>query len=102
MKASKATPKLMLACATGEHFSMATLTIVRTDRESEDYFTITLTDVLVSAYRVGGSSASDPVPTDSISLNFSKIEFEYTPQSPDGSTEAPVKAGYDVKASKSV
>lgn len=101
MKVNKATPKLMLACATGEHFSMATLTIVSTDRESQEYFTVTLTDVLVTSYRVGGSSAS-PVPTDSISLNFAKIEFEYKPQSADGTLDAPVKAGYDVKAQKSI
>ena len=34
---------------------------------------------------------------DQISLNFSKIEFEYKAQKADGSLDSPVKAGYDVK-----
>jgi type VI secretion system secreted protein Hcp len=41
--------------------------------------------------------AGDIIPVDQISFNFSKIEYEYKPQKPDGTLDAPVKTGYDLK-----
>jgi hypothetical protein len=40
-----------------------------------------------------GWLAGDVVPVDQISLNFSKIEYEYKPQKADGSLDSPVKTG---------
>jgi type VI secretion system secreted protein Hcp len=37
-----------------------------------------------------------------VSLNFSKIEYEYKEQKPDGTLGGTVKAGYDVKAMKAI
>jgi type VI secretion system secreted protein Hcp len=83
MKVNKATPKLMLACATGTHIAEATLTCRRpaADPGSEPfaYLVITFEDLLISSYQTGGS-AGDVVPTDQISLNFTKISFKYTVQ----------------------
>ena len=42
------------------------------------------------------------VPTDQVSINFAKIEFEYRPQKADGTLDAAVKASWDVKANKAV
>ncbi len=42
------------------------------------------------------------MPVDQISLNFSKIEFEYKEQKPDGTLGGSVKAGYDLKQNKRV
>ena len=39
---------------------------------------------------------------DQLSLNFTKIEFDYKPQKADGSLDSPVKGGYDLKANKKV
>jgi type VI secretion system secreted protein Hcp len=39
---------------------------------------------------------------DQVSLNYSKIEFEYKEQKPDGSLGGAIKAGYDLKANKKV
>jgi type VI secretion system secreted protein Hcp len=102
MKVSKASPKLMLACATGEHFKKAVLTCRKAGKDQQEYYKVTLTDLLVSSYQTGGTSSGDGVPTDQISLNFSRIEFEYKEQKPDGSVGSPVKAGYDLKAMKKV
>jgi type VI secretion system secreted protein Hcp len=55
----------------------------------------------VSSYQTGGSTGAG-LPNESVSLNFSKIEYEYRPQKPDGSMDSPVKVGYDVKANKKV
>jgi len=97
MHVSKATPKLMLACATGEHLKKAVLTCRKAGKEQQEYFKITLSDLLVSSYSTGGSGHSNVVPHDTISLNFSKIEFEYKPQKPDGTLDAAVKSGFSVK-----
>jgi type VI secretion system secreted protein Hcp len=101
MKVCKATPKLMLACSTGQHIKEAKLTCRKAGGDQQEYMTIKFADLLVSSYQTGGS-AGDVVPTDQISMNFSKIEFEYKPQKPDGSLDAPVKAGYDLKLNKKV
>ena len=48
---------------------------------------------------VAGGTTGDPIPTESISMNFTKIEFKYQPQSSDGSLVGSVRAGYPVKKS---
>ena len=97
MKVNKATPKLMLACANGQHIKEAKLTCRKAGGDQQEYMIIKFADLLVSSYQTGGSSG-DIVPTDQISMNFSKIEFEYKPQKADGSLDSAVKTGYDLKA----
>lgn len=96
MTMNKATPKLMLACASGEHIKQALLICRKAGKDQQEYLKIKFTDLLVSSYQTGGSSGAE-VPTDQISLNFSKIEFEYYPQKPDGSLDAKVVAGWNLK-----
>ena len=100
MKVNKASPKLMLACASGEHIKKATLTCRKAGKEQQEFLKITLNDLLVSSYQTGGSGHSDIVPTDQISLNYSTIKFEYKEQKQDGSLGGAVEAGWDVKANK--
>lgn len=102
MKINKASPKLMLTCATGQHIPKAVLTCRKAGGKQEDFLIITMSDLLVSSYQTGGSGHSDIVPTDQISMNFAKIEIEYKPQDPTGKTGNPVKTGYDVKANKKI
>jgi len=97
MKINKASPKLFLACATGEHIGDAVLTCRKAGKEQQEFLIVKFTDLLVSSYQTGGSGHSDIVPTDQISLYFSKIEFQYKPQKTDGSLDAPVSAGYNLK-----
>lgn len=101
MKVNKATPKLMLACASGEHIKKATLTCRKAGKDQQEYMTINFTDILVSSYQTGGS-LGDVIPTDQISMNYSKIEYEYKEQKADGTLGGPVKAGWDLKANKKV
>lgn len=102
MKINKASPKLMLACATGEHIPDGTLLCRKAGKDQQDFLKVTFTDILVSSYQTGGSGHSDIVPTDQISLNFSKIEIEYKEQKPDGTLGAAAKVGYDVKKNQKV
>ena len=100
---SSASPELFLTCATGQHIKKAVLHVRKAGGDQQEYYKVTLEDVLVSSYQqTGDANANDTVPTDQFSLNFSKIELEYKPQRADGSTEGSVKAGYDLKANKKV
>ncbi len=101
MQVNKASPKLFLACATGEHIKKAELLCRKAGKEQQEYLKITMSDLLVSSYQTGGSSG-DVIPVDQISLNFAKIEWEYKEQKVDGTLGAAAKAGYDVKSNKKV
>jgi type VI secretion system secreted protein Hcp len=102
MKVNKATPKLFLACASGQHIKQAVLTCRKAGGQQQEYVKVTMHDLLVSACRLGGSGDSDLIPMNDIQLNFAKIEFEYKEQKADGTLAAAVKAGWDVKQNKAV
>jgi type VI secretion system secreted protein Hcp len=102
MKTNKASPKLLLACANGEHIKEATLVARKAGKDQQDFMKIKFTDLLVSSYQTGGSSTSDEIPMDQISLNYAKIEYEYREQAADGTLKGPVKAGYDLKKMQAI
>lgn len=102
MTVNKSTPKLMLACATGEHIKSALLTARKAGKDQQEYLTVKFTDLLVSSYQTGGSSHGEVVPLDQISLNFTKIEMEYKEQKQDGTLGGGIKAGYNIKENKAV
>ncbi|MBX4200898.1 type VI secretion system tube protein Hcp [Candidatus Parcubacteria bacterium] len=73
-KVDKSSASLYQAATQGEHLANATLT-VRLQGVKEP-MTVKLTDVMVSSWSVGATSPT-AAPMESISLNFSKIEFKY-------------------------
>jgi len=100
-RVSKASPKLFLACAAGEHLQQAVLTARKAGGDRLEFLTYTLSDLLVTSYQ-SGASADTEVVRDSVSLNFSKIQIEYKEQSAKGGVGATIKAGWDVRANKKV
>jgi len=99
MNVNKSSPKLLLACASGQHIKSAMLVCRKAGKEQQEYLKIKFSDLLISSYQTGGS-AGDVVPVDSISLNFTKIEYEYYPQKPDGGLDAKVPVHWDLKQNK--
>jgi type VI secretion system secreted protein Hcp len=102
MKVNKATPKLILACAKGDHIPKAVLTCRKAGGKQEEFLKYTFSDVLVSSYQTGGSGGSDIVPTEQISLNYTKMEVEYKEQQERGTLGGAIKAGWDLKTSTPV
>jgi type VI secretion system secreted protein Hcp len=102
MTENKASPLLMLACAGGDHIKKAQLTCRKAGKDQQEFLVIKFTDLLVSSFQTSGSARGDIVPQNQISLNFSKIEYEYKPQTADGTLDSPAKAGWDLKANKKV
>jgi len=99
---NKASPELAKACASGQHIKKAQLFVRKQGEQQQDYYIVTLDDLVISSYQSGGSTGSHNLPTDQFSFNFSKVKFEYKPQKADGSLDAPVTAGWDLKANKKV
>jgi type VI secretion system secreted protein Hcp len=98
---SKASPKLMLACASGKHIPTATLTCRRAGEVQQDFLMIKMETVLVSSYSdAGNDQANNEVPLDQASLNFGRITFTYVPQDPTGKLDPPVTATWDLRANK--
>jgi type VI secretion system secreted protein Hcp len=99
MKVNKASPKLLEACASGEHIKKAVLTARKAGKDQQEYLKVTFSDLLISSYQTGGSSG-DVIPMDQIALNFSKVEMEYKDQKPDGTLGGVVKGGWNLKENK--
>jgi type VI secretion system secreted protein Hcp len=97
MPVNSASPKLFLACATGDHIANAVLTVRKAGKEQQEYLKYEFTDLLVSSYQTGGSSSSNVLPTDQITFNYTQAKITYKPQNKDGSLGGAITAGYNVK-----
>src|SRR6266480_4326520 len=98
MAYNKASPALFLACAQGDHIKNAILTCRKAGKKQQEFMKVTMSDVLVSLFQIGG--AVGVVPTDQISLNFAKIEVEYQEQDATGKIVASIKKWFDLNSMK--
>jgi type VI secretion system secreted protein Hcp len=75
----KASPKIALACAKGDHIPEVLFHLNRATGEKTKYMEYKFTDVMFTSYRPGGSSAGgESLPLEEISFTFAKIEWTYT------------------------
>ena len=97
----KASPKLMLACCTGQHLKEALLTCRKVDgKEGVDFLKITLTDVLVSNVQLSGKNSGD-TPSESVALAFGSYKVEYQEQDNKGAKKGgPIDAKFSVQQNK--
>ena len=91
-----ASPNLMQHCASGKHVDLVTLTARKAGEEQHEFIVIKLTDVIITSVQLSGSDGSG-APTESVSLDFSKIQYDYKAQKADGKLDAPIKFGWDQK-----
>ena len=94
LRTSVASPKLLLACAEGEHFKSATLTCRKAGKEQQEYLVFTFTMGYLISYRVS-SDETQVEPFDELALGFGKIEMVYKPQNPDGTLGGGVMGSHD-------
>ncbi len=95
----KSSPTLLKMCCDGSHIGTSVLTVRKAGGTALEYLKLTLDEALVSSITTGGSGGQDRL-TENITLNFSKIKMEYTPQTAKGAGEASVTQGWDVAANK--
>jgi type VI secretion system secreted protein Hcp len=100
-----ASPKLLDACATGKHIGSAQLTCRKAGGSAIEYWTIKLTDVLISSIHqqpaASGGSAnagnSPLLPDEVITINYSAYEANYKGQQKDGTAAGAVTSKFNVK-----
>jgi type VI secretion system secreted protein Hcp len=105
---------LLLACASGLHFKDARFTFFRDS--SLDFYTVTLEEVLVThiAERAGTgeqypltfegltAGAERAGLLEEVTLEFTRIIWEYRPIEPNGTPGPPVRGGWDLKLNKRI
>jgi type VI secretion system secreted protein Hcp len=92
----KASPRLFLACASGEHIKTAALVVRKAGKEQHEYLKFTFSDLMITGVQDGGSANAE-LPTQNVTIAFSKVEMEYRQQKADGTLDAAVKNGWDLK-----
>ncbi|SEL35957.1 type VI secretion system secreted protein Hcp [Roseateles sp. YR242] len=90
----KASPVLAKACASGKHFDSAVITCRKAGEGQLDFLKVTLKQVLVTSVSPSASSGGDI--SESVSLSYSDIEFEYKAQDAKGSLGGAVKFGWNL------
>lgn len=93
-----ASPTLARHCASGKHFKEATLSMSKAGGSQEDFMTVKLKEIYISAYNVNGSTGGDLM--DNFSFSYGDIEVSYKPQKPDGTLGGEVKFGWDVRTTE--
>src|ERR1051325_9864919 len=91
----KSTPVFNQACCMGTDIGTVVITLLQNDGDKTiPLMTYTLANVLVSSISVGGGGGG--IPTESISLNFSKINWDYHQQKTEGTEGGKVPAVWDL------
>jgi type VI secretion system secreted protein Hcp len=91
-----ATPLLMLSCSSGRHLKEAVLTMRRAGPTPFEYVMIRMGDVFVTSVSTGGSSGEDRG-TENVTLNFARVELDYTKQKVDGSADETIQYKWDIR-----
>ena len=97
----KSTPGLMHSCLVGKHIAKAELHCTKAsgDNKALEYIIIKMDDVIISSVSTGGSGGEDRM-TENVSLNFAKVEYQYTVQTKEGSAGSKPNVKWDIKAGK--
>lgn len=99
-RVDRASPALWKACATGKHVKDGTLSVAHGGPAQQDYLTIKLKDIVVTAVALADVANDAQVPLESVSLAFAKVEYAYRPQKPNGSLGPAEEFKFDLKANK--
>lgn len=77
---------LMVALAKGTHIAKCTLLVRKAGEGQHTYIQIDMEEVIVTSVSTGGSGGEDRL-TENVTLNFGKVNFGYTPQKTDGTSD---------------
>ncbi len=105
----KSSPKLYEAVSNGKHFGKVSIEVCRAGGSQVKFMEIKLEQVLISKVALDSTGAtdnpstdeSDRLPSETVHLNYGKIEWTYTQQKrSDGSGGGNVTAKHDLTAGK--
>jgi type VI secretion system secreted protein Hcp len=91
----KSSTKLQEACANGTFYKEVEVHFCTTVKnKQEPYLTYKLSDVVVSSYSFHGNSSGNPLPSEQITLGYTKVEWTYIvvdPKTGDKTGQVPAK-----------
>ena len=93
----------MEACALGKFNKKVVVEFTTTvGGKTETYLKWELENCIFTGYSVHGNSSGEPLPSEQVSLNFTKITYTYTEyDNKTGSKKGNVECKYEVGANKS-
>ena len=92
----KSSNVLAQGCASGTHYTSATLYVRKSGGDPLDYLQFDLGGVVfISSYNVSGTGGDGVVPIENISLNFTTLMVTYNQQAAAGSGAGAAPLGYD-------
>jgi len=72
-------PKIMLACAQGVFYTAVNLDFTTTiGGNAENYLSFVFNNAIITSYSVSGNDSGMPLPSESMSLNFTGVSMNYT------------------------
>ena len=97
----KSSPKLMLACASGQHIPHAQLQVCKPSAPRDLMLEFTLSEVFVTSFEEAEPQGGNR-PEEQVSLTFGKIEMTYNRQGRAGQLAESIKAGWDITQNRGV
>ena len=93
----KSSVKLQEACANGTFFKEVEIHFCTTVKNAQEpYLKYKIYDVIVSSYAIHGNASGSPLPSESVSLGFSKVDWTYIVVDPKtGDKKGDVAAKYN-------
>ncbi|HEX5126571.1 MAG TPA: type VI secretion system tube protein Hcp [Rhodocyclaceae bacterium] len=96
-KYDTASVKLASASAAGTHFPQVDVELCLSTGKKHTYIKYVFTDCMIESIQWSGSAGGDDRPTESLSIAFGKVTWEYTPILHDGSTGTKIgPEGWDI------
>jgi type VI secretion system secreted protein Hcp len=94
----KSSANLAKFCSSGKHLGSAEMACVKYEGDNPpmEYLKVTLTDVVIASYQMGGS-VGDQLPGDQFSINFAQIQKTYKPQGNTGDPAGNVDYGWNIQ-----
>ena len=97
----KSSPNIYLYCANGKHIPRVTIEFCLATGDKHTFMKFVMEDVIVSSASPGGQSLDEEHrPLETVTLNYGKIEWEYTPIDHTGKKGAAIKQGWDLETNK--
>jgi type VI secretion system secreted protein Hcp len=97
-----ASPYLALACCDGRHIKEVKVELCEASENKHKYAEYVMENVIISSYQPSGHSGGDK-PVESVSFNFGKIKWEYTPLNQDGKPGSKVgPMGWSLEENKKI
>ena len=97
-KIDRASPALIMRVLTGTRIPDGLITFRRAGTDQQVYYTVQMTDIIVSSVEQSEVPASDRTVMETVKMKARQFRFNYAPQKPDGSLGPVLTFGFDCVA----